>query len=314
MARINFVSFTFLFAFGLGSFVGIALALLAVALATPEPEPTVIVADAAVADAATLTPTATLTATPPPTETPVPSVRTRSTLNVRIGPAEGFAVLGTLADGSEIDVQGRDVEGDWVAIEFPPGSSARGWIPSGQVEGLTLVQIMSLGVLQATLIETTPRFPFTTPTPATFDGAFSTPTAEAGTERGPPALGTPDETGSATPRPGTPTPTPTPAVSIGPTDLAIAGVSEASGGNVRVVVENLGPGDVPWVTVDVSAAGYATETMTFPGTVLAGETVTLQTDELELNAAALVTVEVDPEGMLTDLDRSNNSLTLELSP
>ena len=312
MPRINFVSFTFLFAFGLGSFVGIAMALLAVALATPEPEPTIIEPDpAALADAPTTTPTPTATVMLTVTPTPVPVVRTRSTLSVRIGPAQAYAVLGTLASGSEIAVQGRDAGSDWVAIEFPPGSSARGWIPAGQVDGLTLVQIFSLDVLQATLIETAPRPPLSTPTSSGFEGAGGSATPGEGTGQGSPVAGTPDEPSSATPRAGTSTPT---VVSIGPSDLAIAGVTSVSDGRVRVVVENLGPGDVPDVSVEVSAAGYAAETLTGPGILGAGGTVVLQTEALQLNAPALVIVVIDPEGALADLDRSNNTLRIELAP
>jgi hypothetical protein len=307
MPRINFVSFTFLFAFGLGAFAGIGLALLAVALATPEPEPTVIQpAPAAAADVPPPTSTPTPTPTATVTATPEPVIRTRATLNVHIGPAESYAILGTLAGGSEIDVSGRDSEGDWVAIEFPPNSAARGWIPAEQVDGLSFVQILGLEVLQATLIETAPRFPFSTPR-SSFDGggAASTP-GFSGTL--PPLLGTPDDpTPRSTPRPATPTPP------IGPTDLAIAGVELVSGNRIRVSVENVGPGSVPGVTVEVRAPGYSTEALT-SGSLRAGQTLVLQTAELQLNAPAPVTVEVDPDGQLADLDRSNNVLRLELAP
>jgi hypothetical protein len=306
MPRVNFVSFTFLFAFGLGSFVGIAMALLAVALATPEPEPTFIEVPAAgaAADAATLTPTTVATAAPTVTPTPVPAVRTRSTLNVRIGPDDRYAVLGTLAGGSEIAVQGRDTGSDWVAIDFPPGSSARGWIPAGQVEGLSLVQISSLGVLQASVIDTSPRSTATR-TPAGFDGG---PNAGPGATRTPPAL-----QDDPTPRVGTPTPTSTPS-SIGPSDLAITGVTSVSGGLIRFGIENLGPGAVPQFSVEVSAAGYADETLTVPVVMRAGDTVTLQTSELQINGPALVVVTIDPDGELADIDRSNNTLRLDLEP
>ena len=100
MPRINFFSITFLFAFGLGSFVGIGLALLAVALARPADTTTVIEATQVVAADRT-TATATATLVPTETPTPVPVVRALTTLQVHIGPDDAYAVLGTLASGSE---------------------------------------------------------------------------------------------------------------------------------------------------------------------------------------------------------------------
>jgi hypothetical protein len=316
MPRVNFVSFTFLFAFGLGSFVGIALALLAVALATPEPEPTIVDAPgaAAMADAATLTPTAT-TAPSTVTPTPVPVMRTRATLSVHIGPDEDYAVLGTLARGSEISVNGRDSEGDWLAIDFPPGSSARGWIPVDQVVGLSLVQIDDLDVLQATSIETSPietsPRPRSTPSSSGDNGSSDGGNNGGGNNGGGDAGGPPART--PTPRAASPTPTPTPAT-IGPSDLAIAGVTTSSGGFIRIGIENLGPGAVPEVTVEVSAAGYSDEILTAPVILRAGDTVMLQTNSLQLNGPTLVSVTLDPAGLLADLDRSNNRLRVEIGP
>ena len=305
MPRINFVSFTFLFAFGLGSFAGIALALLAVALARPDDETTVIeVTPAVVAQAPTATPTE--TPMPTATPTPVPVPRTLSTLQVRIGPATAYAILGTLAGGSEVDLQGRDDSGDWLAIEFPPGSSARGWIPAEAVDALTLVQVFRLDVLQASLVETAPRFPFSTPTPGLLQGNDGVPTEGDST-----VAATPGSSASTTP---TPSRTPTPvAIAFGPTDLALGNVSVTSDGRLSIVVQNLGPGDVPGVSVGVSAAGFGFELLS-TGLVRAGESAVLRTTTVQLTDTTDVVVTVDPDAALTDVARANNTRTVTLSP
>jgi hypothetical protein len=304
MPRINFVSFTFLFAFGLGSFVGVALGLLAVAVATPEAEPTIVEVDpAAVVEAPTATPTPTLIPTLTPTPVPVP--RTLATLQVHIGPDEEYAVLGTLASGSELDVQGRDISGDWLAIEFPPGSSARGWLPANVVSGLTLVQISRLDVLQASLIETTPRQTFATPTaPTIFDGNDGLPTV----------TDTPSRAATASPT-RSPTPTPQPVI-YSSTDLALGDISLGADGRVRVVVINLGPGDVPGssLTVSVSAQGLGAETLSGSGDLLANASTLFVTSALTITSPADVTVVIDPGLLLTDTARGNNSRSVSLAP
>ena len=301
MPRINFVSFTFLFAFGLGSFVGIAMALLAVALARPADETTVIEPEQ-VAVVATPTPTRTPTPVPTATQTPVPPPRTRSTQQVRIGPDDGYAVLGTLASGSEVDLQGRDDSGDWLAIEFPPGSSARGWIPTDAVDAVTLVQVFRLDVLQATLVETSPRFPFVASTPSLLEGNDGIPAEGEGTATQTPSSGTPAS--------GTPTPA---ALAFGPTDLALGSVSVTSDGRVAIVVENQGPGDVPNLSVGVTADGFPFELLS-TGIVRAGEGATLRTSEIQLTESTNIVVTIDPDGALSDVARANNTRSVTLGP
>jgi hypothetical protein len=297
MPRVNFISFTFLCGFGLGAFVGVIMALVAIAVATPEPEPAIVQPDPAAAAGVTSTPAATVIPTQTVDPTPAGIIRTRATLNVHIGPAAEYAVLGTLAGGSQVEVQGRDDPGAWVAITFPPNSSARGWIPVTQVTGITFAQVLGLEVVPVTLIETSPG-----------DSVSGDSTTPVLSDPFPPLLVTPDNPNPRVPR------TPTPIPSIGPTDLAIAGVEIVAGGRVRVLVENLGPGDAPAVRVEVSAAGYESETLRSAALLRSGDTVALQTSDFRINAPVLVTVEIDPDGQLPDLDPSDNTLRLDLTP
>lgn len=72
----------------------------------------------------------------PPQSTPAPTAPESSTtgpfariavndLNVRAGPGTSYAVLGTLALGSQVSVTGRTADDTWLAISF---SNTTGWI------------------------------------------------------------------------------------------------------------------------------------------------------------------------------------------
>ncbi len=244
---------------------------------------------------------------PTETPTPVPVIRTVSTLQVRIGPAEGYAILGTLNRGSEIDVQGRDSNGDWVAIEFPPGSSARGWIPADEVEGLPLVQVFALDVLQADIIDTTPDYPYATDTPTIFEGNDGFPTAVATAS----VVRSVTPTGTSFVSPFV-TPTPQP-IQYGPTDLAIGGVSVSSDGSLRVVIDNLGPGDVPAVSVVVEATGFSPELLS-TGLLRSGDSTVLRTSAVSLTETTDLSITIDPNSLLADSNRTNNTRYASLTP
>jgi uncharacterized protein YraI len=63
--------------------------------------------------------------------------RTRSSATVRSGPGTGYAVLGVLQRGAEVDVVGRSDDGEWLQAFYPPGSQLHGWIEADllDVEG-----------------------------------------------------------------------------------------------------------------------------------------------------------------------------------
>jgi hypothetical protein len=309
MPRINFVSFTFLFAFGLGSFVGIAMALLAVALARPEDDATALEQEPAAVVASPTETSSTPTPAPTGTATPEPMPQTTTALQVRIGPATGYAILGTLAGGSEVNLQGRDDTGDWLAIEFPPGSAARGWIPADDVDGLSVVQRIGLDVLQASLVETTPRFPVATSTPTLLEGNDGLPAVEETPSPTPDASETPRA--SSTPQPSS-TPTPRPS-GYGPTDLALGALSVDSDGRITVVVQNQGPGNVPGFVVQVSASGFAPELLE-SSPLLADDGAVLRTSAIQLTERTDVSVVIDPGQVLADVARGNNARSQSLAP
>jgi hypothetical protein len=137
----RFVSPTFLIGFGIGAFVGVGLALLAIAIAKPESKTT---------QAAPIEVTATPRATAETRSTLTPGVRTRGTAQVYIGPGGAYAIVGTIAGGQGVDVLGRDDGGEWIAVKFPPNSTARAWLRATDLEGLPPTALSSLDLLVPT--------------------------------------------------------------------------------------------------------------------------------------------------------------------
>ena len=221
-----------------------------------------------------------------PDETPAPQVRATAATSVRVGPGEAYATLGTIARGDALAVVGRDFNSEWIAIEFPTGSTARGWVPASNVEGLTLSNVEALAVLL--------------PTPLPIE--FSTP---------PPFFGTP-----GTPGTGTPEAEVTPNPFAGTSDVAVFKVSVLSDGRVRVVILNGGPADLrdEIIGITVRDLGNNVENLTYAGDLDAGDSVTFTTGNFRVpETPEQVQVVVDPSSSLDDPNRANNVLTQELS-
>lgn len=72
-----------------------------------------------------------------------------TTLDVRVGPGEGYVVVGLLPRGARLDVVGRDETARWLAIVFTPGSAFHGWVPVSRVEGI--VNVAALQVASVTI-------------------------------------------------------------------------------------------------------------------------------------------------------------------
>lgn len=286
---IRFVSLTFLAGFGFGVFAGVALALLAVLMVED-------------ADSGTIPPAAAL-ATPtqlPSDITPTPDTRprTRTTVEVRLGPGNGFAIVGTLERGQVVDVVGRDVSAAWAAIRFPPNSSARGWVPISQLDGLG-EDVESLAVVSPTPLPSTVVFPTV---------VVQAPAASQPLGRAPSANGIPIDGPAQQP----PAPTATP----GPPDLAVQELSVLPDGRVKVVVANLGPGDLQGQSVFVSLRDLSTmqETLISPQrSLLAGASLTLQSSLFRLEHDSEVIAVVDPFTAVRDANRANNTLRVRLS-
>ena len=286
--RLRFDSFTFFVAFGFGSFVGVALSLLAIAL----------VQRSDASDRGSPTEAFAVPTQPPTpfgaTATPDARARTKTASDVYLGPGGAYAIVGLLARGEAVEVIGRDSNSEWVAVRFPPGSAARGWLPADSLDNLSRIE--SLAVVQPTPL---PRN--VVPPPPVFSG-----TAGGALAR--------------TPLPGQPevvTPTPQPAAQepAGPPDLVVTRLSLDSNGAVRVTIGNRGPGPLSQQQASVLVRDQASnqELVSGPRSLAAGETVTLTTQFFRVVSQADVTALVDPAGDIRDSDRSNNAMTVSLS-
>ena len=110
------------------------------------------------------------TDTPAPTDTPVPTVArftvkpdlTAVNVNVRTGPSTAFAIIGTVARGTQFDISGRNQEYTW--FQFCCVAGQTGWIFS------TLVNVENahlIAVAQNIPATPTPVPPTATPIPPT---------------------------------------------------------------------------------------------------------------------------------------------------
>jgi hypothetical protein len=287
--RFVFSPLTFLFGFGAGAFVGVALAILAFT----------------VADDNTVTPqvSAAVEEDGPPvvafgSATPTPDARPRSktALDVRLGPGNGFAVVGLLAKGYTVEVIGRDNDSQWLAIRFPPGSAAQGWIPVTGVD--TPPEI-------AKLAEALP-----TPLPRTISTFSAFPIGAGGSEELEGAGASTVATRTPNPVGGTPTFAP------GKPDLVITRVGLLPDRRVSVTVTNRGPGDLVGFTVFVQVRdlGSRSEVMSAPlPSLRVGQTITLETSTFEITGEETIQAIVDPFGSISEADRTNNTMQVVLA-
>jgi uncharacterized protein YraI len=286
----------FLAGFGIGSFVGVALALLAFALAQ-DTQPATTEARQVVESTTDLLATEQLAIT----ATPEPRVRTKTALDVKLGPGESYAIVGTISRGEAVDVVGRDADANWVSIRFPPGSLGRGWVPVENLDGLSDATAFAV-VLPTPLPRT-----ISVPTFVPFSGDDRFPAARVSTP-------TPRATSSPVPTTAAPVGPPTPRV--GPTDVSPVSATLLSDGRVSVVVTNRGPGELIGRTLQVTVRDLALrgETVSVGSSLAVGATASGQTQTFRVITDTEVQVIVDPNSSLLDPDRSNNMLSITLRP
>ena len=66
-------------------------------------------------------------------------------INVRIGPGTDFVVLGLLNDGEGVFITGKNINANWLQIEFVSGSDDKGWIFANYVESDILDDLPIIG-------------------------------------------------------------------------------------------------------------------------------------------------------------------------
>ena len=117
-------------------------------------------------------------------------------LNVRTGPSVDYSIVGKLNQGELAQITGKNPEGTWWQIIYPPGSGSLAWV-------IADVQYSTVGNTGGVPVVQLPSPPGTPPS------APPSPTDQA-----PPSAGLP----------GSPTPVPPPTVISGPAGWAFAGV------------------------------------------------------------------------------------------
>jgi hypothetical protein len=281
-ARRGFSPFNFLFGFGVGSFVGVGLALLAFALVDENTQP---------AGSAIIQPDEPALATTTPLATAVARPRAKTALDVRLGPGNGFAVVGVLARGDSVEVVGRDNASEWLAIRFPPGSSGRGWIPVSAVDDPPEATRLAV-VIPTPLPRTISTFP-----PGALDGS------DVGTGASTVPTSTPDPLATSSPQPG-------------PVDLVVVSMRLLPDRRVSVTVANRGPGDLSGFTVFVQVRDLGARSEMISANVpivRVGSTVTLETGSFRVTGEEAVQAIVDPFGSVPEVDRTNNLLQITLA-
>jgi len=233
------------------------------------------------------------TATPGPLALPSPIAtaasssdvqpRTAAALIVHLGPDTDYAALGTLGRGEAVQIVGRNQEATWLAVRFPPGSTATGWVPLSGVSGVDDVQ--GLAVAFPTPLPLVPFFP----TPA------------GGLNGAPPGS--------------TPTPSPTP---VGLPDLVVTALKRLADGRVAVIVSNEGatlaaPGSIRVRIADEAGAGGETVTVALPTFGLqARASLTLTTSVYTVTTSQTVVATVNPDGAIAEKSLANNTLQVTI--
>lgn len=94
--------------------------------ATQEPTPVFVVITATQPPQPTAT-VAVLTPEPSPTQTQARATAQRN-LNVRSGPGTSYTIVGQIAQGTTLEVVGRNEDGSWWMVLYPPGSGSTAWV------------------------------------------------------------------------------------------------------------------------------------------------------------------------------------------
>ncbi|HXF51596.1 MAG TPA: SH3 domain-containing protein [Dehalococcoidia bacterium] len=271
---------------GLGLVAVLLVAAVAVVLLTPGDGG----GDGASASNPRRTPTAVGT---PADGTPTEGVLARilDVVDVRAGPGERYPFLGTLRSGAPVRVTGRNDDGTWVQIVFPPGSLQRGWIQASAVEiqgDLASVPIATPEALELPEV----------PTPAFSETETVTPEATEAAETV------------------TPTPAETPVIEGEPADVVVGIPVSVISGQVVVTAINQGSGEYRGsLSVDIyDATGETLLASSSAGIVALGPGARIDvpvpfTFGPEPQQVVVVIVTDQPE---TDL--SNNSATFTLPP
>lgn len=249
-----------------------------------------------------------------PTATLPSGPRTEAAQQVRAGPGLTHPILGTLGGNQTVFVVGRNARSEWIAIQFPPGSGALGWLPISGVLGIPNPGALALvdGVaLAPTVISSAASRAKESPSPPGGSNSLVDLPTEVPASSTPLITPTPSNTPAVTV-----TPTVQPTRIPGPPDLAVQHVSRLSDGRIQAVIINKGEGNLSGFAVSVVVSDATTRSELLSGGVglQSGASVTVESSSFTVTQPTMVTVTVDPAATVKDADRTNNSMSVALSP
>ena len=213
--------------------------------------------------------------------------RTNTTTAVRRAPGQ-LVVLGTIPRNTDVTIDGRSEEGNWLRIIFPPNSELHGWVSVDSVE--VTGDIESLAV--------------TTPEPVV---VVDLPTTDPELALTPVDTPVPEETED-------PEPTETP--DSGLPDLVVGTTPVLSDGLLFITVVNQGTGiaegDFVVAIFDVDGTELLGGATLNGFSLGAGMSIDIGTGyEVTKNQTLLLIV--DPNGEIEESDNTNNQITVSIT-
>ncbi len=225
-----------------------------------------------------------------------------ATINVRSGPGEGYTILGTIRNGTRVEVVGRTEEDEWLQVIYPPQSTLHGWVDAAflDLEGdPSTLAVATVEALPMPEVPTEPAY-----------AAAATPT----TEESPTPEGSPTEEPSTSP---TAVLSPTPEVAL--PDLVIAIPSWLVDGTVVITVVNQGKGTVENEPLDVGVFDSQGQTLlqrTSAGlqSLAPGASIDISTGFTCTTHEQEVLIVVDVDGRIDETDNTNNQAIVTVRP
>jgi hypothetical protein len=213
--------------------------------------------------------------------------RTNTTTAVRRAPGQ-LVVLGTIPRNTDVTIDGRSEESEWLRIIFPPNSELHGWVEADSVDIVGGANLASLAV--------------TTPEPIV---VVDLPTTDPELELTPDDTPFPEETEELTPTPDTGLP-----------DLVVGTTPILSEGILYVTVVNQGTGiaegDLVVAIFDVDGTQLLGGSTLAGFTLGAGLSIDVGTGYAVTESQSLLLI-VDPEGNIEESDNTNNQISVSIA-
>ena len=213
--------------------------------------------------------------------------RTNTTTAVRRAPGQ-LVVLGTIPRNTDVTIDGRSEESEWLRIIFPPNSELHGWVEADSLDIIGNTDITTLAV--------------TTPEPVV---VVDLPTTDPELELTPVDTPEPEETEELTPTPDSGLP-----------DLVVGTTPILSDGVLFITVVNQGSGiaegDLVVAIFDVDGTELLGGATLEGASLGAGLTIDINTGYAVTENQSLLLI-VDPNGEIEESDNTNNQISVSIA-